>query len=534
MKKYSFLSGAFALIFIVFGIVCNFILAYDDFRLIPIHLVLGLAFLTLFIFTGGLHFFKNANTKRSSTFFLSALVYSLLFLGILFVANYYVFKHDFLHYDSTSEKVYSLAPQTEEVLKHLDKTVVVRAFYVGKMDTKSEALLNRYAKDSEFFKWTWVDPEKNPTLMERYGISQSETIHFSFEDEKLEKQTKIVKDISEQEITNALIKLVRPQEKILYYLTGHGEGDFEASHETGFLFLKESIQGENITFRKLSFNEQAIVPDDANAVLVLAPRKKLLDTELDAIKSYLQKGGNALFIAEPRTTDDIANLVRPLGITVGNNVVVDQIVRMFAGPGLGVEPIISTYGIHPITKNFTQETVFKTACSVVAAQNKPSGSELTELAISSSRSWAEHNLELLYSETPTAAIDANDFKGPTAIAAAYTGVYPKGDFLRAGQENKEAENASVQTSRVAVIGDQDFINNSNMRKVYNLDFFLNSLNWVIGQEQGVSIRARNLKKSIKKLTDDQSSTIFIMTGIIFPEILLLLGLSIWWSRKNVK
>lgn len=91
--------------------------------------------------------------------------------------------------------------------------------------------------------------------MEDFGVSQSATVHFSFADEPAGRSTKIVRDITEQEITNSIIKLTRGGEKKVYVLTGHGEADLTKEVEAGFLYLKEAIEGENIAVSTLNFSE---------------------------------------------------------------------------------------------------------------------------------------------------------------------------------------------------------------------------------------------------------------------------------------
>lgn len=523
--------GISGLIFILFGLLAYFLMEFDDYYLVPLHLAAGVVFLLLFIFKGGLGALKSNSLKRKAIFGTSVAFNSMLLIIIIFLGNYYLSKNEFFHYDSTEQQVFTLAQKSKDILKALKQPVTVRAFYVNKIDAVAESLLNRYAKESDNFKWQFVDPEKNPGLMDKYGINQSATLHFSYESGDNSKQVKIVKDITEQEITNALHKLVSSSEKTLYVLTGHGEGDINAPYENGFLFLKEAIQGENITVNTLNLAETGSVPKAATAVLVFASKKSYIDAERKALEDYLQQGGNAIFLAEPKTGIEIANLVRPLGVNVGNDLVVDQILTKYTGPGLGVEPIISSYGVHEITNNFKGETVFRTACSVTKAVNTPSATKVTELAFSGENSWAEKNLEKLFSEKPTASLDPDDIKGPISIAASFEGEYPKGSFLKEGGKTNNIEQKG-KSIRVVVFGDTEFVNNSNLRKVYNNDLFLNSLNWVLGQGEEIIITTRNFRKTEKILSGDQFNSIFVLSCILYPELLLILGLGIWWSRKN--
>ena len=48
-----------------------------------------------------------------------------------------------------------------------------------------------------------------------------------------------------------------------------------------------------------------------------------------------------MFLAEPNTVKDIGKIVAPYGITVGDDVIIEPVVQLFAGPGLGVQPVVN-------------------------------------------------------------------------------------------------------------------------------------------------------------------------------------------------
>lgn len=526
--------GILALVTLIFGVFSNLLIAYDDFFLVPIHIGVAGLCLLIFVIRGGLGFLGSEAAKRAAGFGAGVTAYSLVFVGLLIFANYFAARHEFLQYDSTEQNVFTLAPQTQQVLSKLTQPVIARAFFVGKVDAETENLLNRFAKASHQFRWTWIDPEKKPLEMEKYGISESKIVHFSFESGQPKSEAKISRTINEQEIVNALRKLAREGERTVYYLQGHGEGDLDSPTDGGFLFLKEAIQGENVQVKKLSIAESGKVPPDAGLLLMIAPKKSLLPPEKAAIEDYLKAGGNAVFLNEPRTTSDIADLVKPLGINVGNDIVLDQVVRMFAGPGIGVQPMVTNYGSHQATKGFTEGTVFSTVTSVTRAANVPENAQVTELALTSANSWAEKDIEKVFSDKPIASRDADDIRGPVGIVAAFEGVYPKGQFQRASDDaaSKPAEEPKGKKSRVIVIGDSDFVANVNIRSLYNSDFFLGLVNWTLGEDGGVTISARTLRQSRNVLSDEQFGTIFVLSGIVFPELLLIVGLGVWWFRKK--
>jgi len=144
----------------------------------------------------------------------------------------------------------------------------------------------------------------------------------------------------------------------------------------------------------------------------------------------------------------------------------------------------------------------------------PEGASGVELAKTSVEGWAEKDLEKIFSQKdPTAEKDANEMSGPVPLASAV--------------ESAEGESRS----RIVVFGDSDFVNNVSIRQLYNKDLFLNSLNWVLGEESQVSIRPRSLRKSLKAITAEQFTLLFLLTGILLPEIVALTGFFIYFKRK---
>ncbi len=522
MKRSVGYIGAFGLVTLLFGLLGQALIYNDEYHFVPFHLGIGAASLFIFLISfsvgGGLRNLSGRNLKKAGHGF-GAVVYTLLFLGVLTLLNLWVVKNDPLHFDSTEQQAYTLAPETLKVLDGLTETVIARSFNLGgKLEPAVQALLKRFEKASPKFILRVIDPEKKPALVDQFGISQSGTIHFSFEGDTGKREAKIARDITEQAVVNAILKIKRGEGKKVYVVTGHGEADLDSQNDSGFLFLRDFIQGENLQLKSLSIGAEGKIPDDASAILVLGPKKSLLVEEVRKIESYLGKGGAAIFASEPNGSRDIANLVAPLGITVGTDVIIERALR-----GFGVQNVLSQYGVHEISHGLGGSTIFTTASSVGRGLNLGEGSKVTELAFTGENSWAETDVAKIYSENPEVVFDATERRGPVPVVVTFEGPVPY---------RPEEGTAPEKITRLVVFGDVDFVSNTNIRKVFNADFFLNSLNWVLGEPEGISIRSRTLRESTKIISDEQSGRVLLIAGFLFPEVLVLLGLAIWWRRKS--
>lgn len=568
MKRGIQFTGIIGLIAVIFGIVIQAVLSYDDFYLAPLHFAVGGVLVLTFLIFGGTKFIESAAASRAAGFGAGVTLYSAIFVGLLVVINYLVSTHEFLRYDSTEQKVHTLASETKKVLQQLKFPVMIRAFYLGGTpDADVEALLNRMAAESDKLTWEVVDPEKRKSLTEKLGVSDSGTLHFTYDEGNGKvREGKVVSDVDEQSIVNTLIRLIKGGQQTVYYVTGHGEADLTGDTEAGYLFLKEALEGDSLVVKPLVLAQAGVVPADARALLILAPRKDLLPPERAAIEAYLSGGGNALMLTEPRGPNDIRELVKPLGIEVGNDIVVSQEVRMFAGPSLGVQPMVTQYGIHPITSEIKEGTIYSTVCSVSKGTEVPAGATVTELALTSGNSWAERNLQKIYADNPTASLDSDDLKGPVPIAAAFEGTIryaasrngsaepaagvSAGDASLAQGVQQEGAPAGAApspspspaasapqgggkgASRVVVIGDADFVANVNVKRLLNRDFFMSAMRWLTGHEELVSISSKSLKESKKAITADQFNIIFLLSAVLIPELMLVGGMAIWWFRRG--
>jgi ABC-type uncharacterized transport system involved in gliding motility auxiliary subunit len=202
--------------------------------------------------------------------------------------------------------------------------------------------------------------------------------------------------------------------------------------------------------------------------------------------------------------------VKSWGIELGNDVVVEEQRTLFMGPQLGVQPIVSSYGTHPITKGFGRDhlTLFNLARSLKAAE----GAAPVELARTGDKSWAESDTKR-FLERNEVSRDESDRKGPLPLAMATT---VKGD-------SKEG--------RLVVVGDSDFARNRYVSEAYNADLFLNMVSWLVGQEQFATIERKLPRASSTTITIEQFALFRFLSLFLLPELVVLAGVLVWWRRR---
>ena len=221
----------------------------------------------------------------------------------------------------------------------------------------------------------------------------------------------------------------------------------------------------------------------------------------------------------PIDEDAMVKLAADWGVIVGNDIVVDQVVRLFEGPALGLNPIVQSYEEHPITKDFKQRTVFPMTRSLTPEPNLKPGLAVAPIAKTSDTSWAEVDLDTLFRQQK-AELTAKDTRGPITVVMAVEGNLEQLGYAKSGD------------AKMVVYGSTDFADNQNAGTFFNRDFFINSADWLTGEENSISIRPRSIRASRFRLTTAQFSIVFAFAVLLLPEMLLIAGIVVWWERRN--
>ena len=555
--------GMFGLIFLLFGILAGMASGIWNSMYVLAHLISGTSMLALYLFTH-VENLRESVTGRRTQYATNTFVYTGLTLAVIVLLNFMGARNEY-RYDASEQSIFSIAPQTASLLGGLANDIHVLAFFRENEGQAAENLLDTYTAGSDRFSYEMVDPDPRPEMAQQYEVTQYGTLVIVYGDNSTR-----VNDLSEEVLTNALVRITGAETKRIYFVTGHGEPDITARETPdGLGQLAASLENEGAEVVPLLLATVPDVPADASLLIVASPQRPFLENEIESLGRYLDRGGRAWILLEPQRSDELVPLLAERGIIVGDNVVIDVVVQLLAGPSAGVEPVVSDYGFHPITEQFNQNTVFRIVRSIEPAGELPDGITASTLASTSSNSWAESNVDLVFE---TGEVDPEgDVEGPVSIAVAATlgpsilnwttpaiettpstndgpGVAETQDASEGADiasninESKSQEitgdgsGATPPTDlegRIVVVGDADWLNNSRLTVMYNEDLALNMVGWLTGgNESTITIRPRARRASRITLTDTQGWGVFYATVLLLPELVLLSGLMIWWRRRR--
>jgi len=486
--------------------------------LLGIALVSNLETLRERLQTGGA---RRAGKYGSSAILSAALTVALLALLAFLSTRYHV------RWDWTESRTHSLTEQSRKVLEGLKEDVAVTAFYQPVAAPAAREVLGRYEYASPRFKVTFVDPQARPGLVKELGVDESKLgsglVVVKLGAEKVE-----VDELSEETVTNALVKLTRGAEdkKKVYFLTGHNEHPIEgegAGEEQGFQFAREALQNESYVVESLLLASKGDVPEDADVVLVAGPTRPFHPSELDALQRYLARGGALGVLVDPRAATDLYGKLAEWGVEVGDDVVVDRVQGLFGRP---VSPFAAEYPQHPITEGLREPTLFHVARSVQPKDE--AGPALAVLVRTSAESWAERNLEVFFRDG-RAELGAEDLRGPVPLAVA-------GQLELGAPAEPPAEGAppAPPKARLVVVGDSDFATNGLIRQFRNRDFFVNSVNWLLGDVEAISVRPDAARASRLQLTPEVFANLRQLSLFVLPEAIAVIGVLVWWKRRSAQ
>lgn len=514
MSRYLQISGISGLVLTLFGLVAYFFTNNIRDPYVLIHLILGVLCLLIYLFTQGGRLFRSLRSRSTRAGMHSAF-YSLLFIGVLIMLNFLSTRHH-QRWDLTEANVFSLSPQSVLVVEQLKKDLEIYGFFERGRNPEVTDLIKSYQYHSPKIEFRAIDPNRHPEMARRWKIQRLNTLHIRYGDESTN-----ITDMSEEAVTNAILKLTKATKKNVYFLTGHGEPNIEERQDSaGYGAAKDALENENFQVKELLLSTQEGVPEEASLLVVANPKKPLLDHEIDAIDGYVTSGGRLLVMASAQAGEDLEPFLKDWGVELGDDIVVDQVIRLFAGPSLGVEPIAQTYSpTHPITRGFRERTIFPMVRSVEANSSPKEGLEVTWLIQTSATSWAERDLDGVFKQGEASFDEPEDKKGPVSI-----GVAVKADLEKIGGD-KEGD------ARIVVVGTGDFANNRSLEIYFNRDLFLNIVNWLVGEEDLISIRPRSIRSSRIQLTEQEGNMVFYLSFLILPELLLIIGLGVWWRRR---
>ncbi len=490
---------------------------------------------------------------------------SIAIVGALLVVIYLIGLTVFGRLDLTDDNVYSLSDASVKLVEDLDDPVTFKAFF-------TENLPAPYGSNRRFLKdklddyraygggniqYQFIDPGEDDDVVEearRFRIPPVQiqviekdnvqlknaymglAIEYGGEREVIP----VVQDLStlEYDITSAIRRLTREELPTVGFLTGHGEPNIFQDMPT----LRQGLaRNYEVTAVTISGETLDNMPD---VLLVIAPTDSLPGEHVRAVDRYVMDGGRLGLLLNAVSADIQAGqasalsvglepLLETYGVGLQTNLVTDlqssavtvqqqaglfNIARQIEYPFF---PIATSFNPDNLTVSRLREVLFYFVSSIDTTAALPAGVTVEPLVYSSTRSATQEGFFFIQ---PMLETRPSYEDGPFLLAAAYSGNFPS---------VFDPSRESVST-RVAVVGDGDFVNESLLGRIPgNIELGLNLVDWLVQESDLLEIRAKKIEPRALREVSEEVRPWIKYTNMLVPALVVVgFGLFRWRRRRG--
>lgn len=483
--------------------------------------------------------------SRNLGLYANVLLYSLFFVASLLVLFLIVHRHPVV-VDATSAKLHSISPLTRGFLGRLTQPVHVTAFVAESDKEEASDLLREYNRFSPQVTFDILNPYRDVARAQRFGPTVAPGDIFvetmTTQSQSLGRVVKVNR-LNEEEMTNAIVQLLRNRDVTLYYLTNHGELSLESHTASAIVagrrvtldeavVLKEQLERNFIRVLPLNLAQRGRVPSDASAVVCVAPRTDISPAEREALSSYLRAGGRGIFLLNPELQRvggetlmplrNLAAMLEEYGILLPPQMIVRE-ARQRQGASSAAFNIPVTLARHPVTDVQTDvPLVFNQTRPVLSSQSPSPTTRIEPILTSPPDSWSlpvdEVARALLRGQGLPLPPDPGD-RTAQQLGVAVTMQPP-------GRPEDEA-------TRIVVVGNGDFVASSVIDQTAWM-LFLRSVNWLTNAGDLVAIPAARIETTRMELSPGQRQFLFLLLVIVVPSLVGFLGLGYSLARRELQ
>lgn len=502
--------------------------------------------------------------KRSTQYAIGLGVTAAGALLILATINYLASMYN-VKTDLTKNQLHTLSDQSKKIAGELKEEVTIRVWTSGLERMSNNIDVRKFLENYRIAGHGKIKVEvKNPnqdTLDAKKDMVKRENFIIVRSASGREARIESFNDTKgESQITNAIVQAVKGGgKKTLCFLSGHGEASLQDTQPEGLSDLKAKLDDSSYDSREIALATSDSVPEDCEVVVVPGPRGDALEKEIKSLNDFLAKGGKALVLLGPEAPVSWRALSSAYGVEVRSDLVIDPRVK----PPIAVA-----------TKNFAQDIEVTRAFRLMVVLPETSSIQVPTVSKdgkSSIKTFVSSE-PYTYSKagTPrtirTVQKMAGDSSGPFSIGVLITKPIEKtatnapttsSPKIEAPKDPKASHGwnwlireANAQdapsmdddpnavpgqiTGGVVAPKNKDemqlilfsshlFIHNSFLTQMGNSDLFLNSVNYLMKDNDLIGIRPRELRQASLELSLERLRKVYA-TVLLIAGTFLVLGI----------
>jgi len=491
----------------------------------------------------------------------------LLLLGIVIVVNFFSYQI-FYRWDLTQGKVFSISKVSKTTVSELDDIVNIKAYFSDNLPSQvmsirqevSDALDEYAAFSNGKIKIEFIDPNDDEKIQrELYMLGIPQLTFEVYEKDKRElvngymgiaisygDKTEAIPAVKqntaglEYQLTTAIKKVITDEIATIGILSSQESRDAENEMKSALAELRSLYSVVDVVLQ----GENPEIDITVDTLLLVGPKVAFSEAELQAINSFVVRGGALLVLADgvdvgqglqaQVNQNNIGDLLEQYGVVLDKNLVGDTKSGM-ASFSQGFFTFSTPYAFWPkINKDgFDQENsavanlenvILPWVSSVHIDENKINTEDFFYLVSSSDKAWALTENFSIAPNGGTIPPQGEQKKRNLAV-------------LVNGQINNPyaAEGGDKVFGRIAVVGDSDFATDGFIQNTPdNLNFFQNLVDILSFDEDLIKIRSKGVsaRPIEKELSDSARSAIRYINVFGITLIVVAFGMLRYFMRRR--
>src|SRR6478736_2851609 len=478
---------------------------------------------------------------------LNVVVQLALILFLVAMVNSLAFKH-YKRWDVSRDQKYALSDKTKRFLDTLKGKMRITVFFSPSTPISADLqyLLTEYQYAGKGkIDIEQIDPERSLSrakeLFDKYKVVTDESLLvLDYDGRNKTVKASEMADVDqsgmamgegpqvaafkgEQAITSAMIDLVEGKKKTLGYVTGHKEPVL-STPTSPITLLKTFIENENIKFQELNLLDQAAIPTDVNAVMIVGPQYDFSEREMQVMRGFWDKQGRILVFVDPAAnTPRLRAFLDELGVKVNDD-------RLMVFVRTGIQELALTrdvqarfLGDSPVTKRLADvRAIFVGGTASLALnpnRSRAANIRLEPLIQAEKGYFAETD----YNSDNQVKLQADAQKAgdvPLTIAAS------------AEKGGSADARVQVNSSRLIAVSNATFVqDNAIMQDQASLDFVSDAVDWLLSREQMIGIAPKIPKPLTFSIDSEGLRRLRWILLVLMPLIPATIGTVVWWQRR---
>lgn len=428
--------------------------------------------------------------------------------------------------DVTSSKLYSLTAQTKDYLDTLTEEVTI---YVLANENSADIILaqtlDRYEEYSGHITVEYVDPTVNPRFHTQYtdsSVSMNSLIVVSSKRSIVVDSADIYQSEidyttysyvntgydGEGRITSAIDYVLSEDIPKVYMTSGHDEYPLDTGFSSG-------LEKENVDYETITLLDYESIPEDAAMLFIHSPATDFSAEDAEKVIAYLEQGGNVVVVVGYTDADmtNFKSLLSYMGITVTDGLVIEgSSDNHYYGSQYMLFPNMTDsiytqgiYGSYYIYAPYSQ--------GILIEDEAAEDMSYTTILYTSEEAFAREGVENQTNMTKA----EGDLEGPFKIG------------VKAEKSLEDATATMVVYSCDMLF--TDYI--SQQVSGANCKLFLNTASsFTDVRESSISVPVKAYELSSITMTSSNVVFLGVLTIVVMPLALLLIGFAIWFGRRK--